>query len=278
MKKLLLAIGLSALPVLAQSSFKLVPDCLATFSFNATGPYTTFVNSQGCVSWTLVYSSTGFSALSLVFQSAPGTSSPGTWVTYAGTLATGANPNTNTVGAVSTFTNGTVATPFLRVDLTSVSGSGVIQGMFYGWRSGSGGGGGGGGSGCAGTVATPCVTGAENSSGAAVTDFTCDLTAPFNVSSSSGDFQIVAGSSGKQVRICHVSFSSTVISNFKLDYGTGTNCGTGTTAVTGNYQNTLTFALDFDPRAAPLIPAGNAVCGNFGSTVTSGGTLQYALF
>jgi hypothetical protein len=277
-----LALGIALLcadPAWSQST-TVNPDCVSGFAFNTTGSYTAYANVQGCVTWTVVYNVSGFSALSLVFQSAPGipTGTPGSFITYPGTVNTGVNPNTNTAGAVSTFSNGADSTPFVRVTLTSVTGRGVITGTIYGWRTGSGGGGGGGGgSGCAGTVATPCVTGAENSSATAVTDFICDQSAPVSISAS-GETQIIAASSGKTIKICHISFSSTAASNVTIEQGTGTNCGTSTAAVSGAYQNALTFALDFPPRAVPVFSSGTAACLNFATSVTAGGIVVYAQF
>ena len=268
---------LAASPLFCQPQTQLVPDCFAAFTFNAAGSSQTFVNSAGCVSWTLVYNATGFTGLTLTFQDAPGTITPGSFVTYSGTVDTGVNPNTSTTGAVTTFSNGTVSTPYLRVALSGLTGTGIVQGVFYGWRTGSGGGGGGGGSGCPGTVMTPCITGAQNSSAAAVTDFTCDQSAPISISGS-GLTQIVAASGSTQVRICHVNFSNSGTSNVTIEYGTGTNCGTGTTATSGAYQSVLAVALDFTPRDALTFPAGKAVCLNFASSVTSGGLVSYAQF
>jgi hypothetical protein len=278
-----LAFGLLLLwasPARSQTPVNVNPDCTAGFAFNATGSYTTYANVQGCVTWTVVYNSTGFSALSLVFQSAPGnpTGTPGSFVTYPGTTSTGVNPNINTAGGVSVFANGAVSTPFVRMTLTSASGTGLITGTIYGWRTGSGGGGGGGGgSGCAGTVTTPCVTGAENSAGAAITDNICDLSAPFSISST-GETQIIAAVSGKQIRLCHISFSSNAVSNMAIEQGTGTNCGTGTALVAGTYQNVLTFALDWTPRASPIFTSGTAACLNFTTSVSAGGVVVYAQF
>src|SRR5579864_7575214 len=123
------------------------------------------------------------------------------------------------------------------------------------------GGGGGGGGGWGGAVGPPCVTGAENSSAAAQTDFVCDISAAITVSGS-GLTQIVPLTSGKQIRICHYDFASSVTSNVTLEYGTGSNCAGGTTALSGVYQNLITFADDFESRGALIVPVSNAVCLN----------------
>jgi hypothetical protein len=121
------------------------------------------------------------------------------------------------------------------------------------------------------------VTGAENSSAAAITDFVCDKSAPISISGS-GLTQIVAASGTTQVRICHINFSNTGTSNVTIEGGTGSNCGSGTTAVSGAYQSILGIALDFTPRDALTFAASDAVCLNFGSSVTAGGLVSYAQF
>jgi hypothetical protein len=272
----------ASLPALAQAQFSIMPDCIWGFNLNTTGPSTAFVNTQGCVTWTLVYNSTGFSALSLVFQSAPGIpgGTAGSYVTYPGTVESGSNPNTNTAGAVSTFSNGAVSTPFLRVDLASISGTGFLQGVFYGWRTGSGGGGGGGGGGgCVGTTSTPCVVAGWNGTTAEIlkTDGQGRLlpgafpsSATISVTSS-GLTQIIAASGSTVITLgsYSVSFASAV--DFQLEYGTGSNCGTGTTPLTGVYKAILTIAVD-NPI---FVPSGNALCVNLGSSVVGGGLAMY---
>ena len=273
------------------------PDCQISFYFNTSSGGTTIPlanygpgSTNGgnlCTFWTLAYASEGFTAYTITVQNAPAATytTPGTWVTYAGTVSTGSNPvvcsvSCNPSQGQVTLSNGTVGIPWVRVNVSGVTGTGVIFGILQGWNFGNaagGGGGGGGGSGCAGTVATPCVTGAESSAGAAVTDFRCDQTGAITISGS-GLTQIVGLSSGKAIKLCHVSLSNTASSTVQIEYGTGTNCGTGTTAVSGTYQGVLTLALDFDPRDTPVIPSGKAVCLNFGSSVTSGGLVQYAIF
>jgi hypothetical protein len=136
---------------IAQTQTVQQPPCVLNYAFVANGSSTNLANSSSpsCDKWTLsVYSTSGVSAFSLTFQSAPAatSSTPGTFVTYAGTTATGSNPLT--AAGISTFTNGTVATPWLRLNLTGFTGSGVVYGVLQGTQSlmSKGGGGGGGGS------------------------------------------------------------------------------------------------------------------------------------
>ena len=271
------------------------PDCQSYFSFSAAGTTPPLANygpgstngGNGCSFWTISYASFGLTGYTLTVQQAPAatTTTPGAWVTYAGTVSVGSNPvvcsvSCNPSQGQATLSNGAVGVPWIRVNVSGVSGTGVIFGVLQGWNFGNaagGGGGGGGGGGCVGTVSTPCVTGAENSSLAAVTDNICDQSAVISISGS-GLTQIVAASGAKQVRICHISVSNSAGSTVQIEYGTGSNCGTGTTALTGVYQNVATMALDFPTRAELDAPSGDAVCLNYGTSVTAGGTVLYAQY
>lgn len=87
----------------------------------------------GCLDWIVTYNNTGFSALSLLFQAAPNSNgAPGTWAAYGGTINTGINPNTATTSAATDLTGAPY--PFLRMNLTAATGSGVVSGKLYGWK------------------------------------------------------------------------------------------------------------------------------------------------
>lgn len=152
----------------AQTGVPPPPDCVKFFAFTADGSgsqtQAVFDNrSVGCTTWTVVYQATGTGSITgLTFQSAGGAATAGSYGTYAGTVLTGsANPMTSSTGQVAYFANETVATPWLRVSLAEGSFVGVLNGVYYGYRTGyqgdatSGGGGGGGGGGC--SSMTPCV-------------------------------------------------------------------------------------------------------------------------
>ena len=145
MKKLLFLL-LLPLAALAQNT-KVVPDCVIPFNFTTTASTSNLTcgapngspNSSGIASWIIVYDSTGFSALSLVVQSAPDSAgAPGTWVTFAGTVlssaqyvgSSGINPNTATTSAFTGFAG---YYPWMRVTLASISGTGRVKGNLYGF-------------------------------------------------------------------------------------------------------------------------------------------------
>jgi hypothetical protein len=287
------------------------PDCRRDFTFTAVANGATLANygpgspdgGNACTVWLLAYAvaSTGtVTSLSLDVESAPpGTTEtvPGTWVTYTGTVDVGINPNTSITGAQTQMHNAATAIPFIRVALTALSATGttVVYGVLMGWNEGNAGGGGGGG-GCVGTISTPCVVDGPDASGAAPThspvlvagsDGTDVRTVKTDnqgrlvpgaypnstpvTLTSSGLTQLIAASGATVITIGSYSISFNGTTDFQLEYGTGVNCGTGTTALTGLYKTLLTIAID-DPIQ---VPASQAVCANLGSAVTGGGVMMY---
>jgi hypothetical protein len=281
-----------ALTFSAFAQNKVTPDCDIPFTFTVATERSQFggcgQNGQGTWEWRVVYYVNGFSAVSVELQDAPDSNgAPGTWVTWAGTITSGySNPSTATPqGSISA----TGYFPWASVLLVSKTGTGSVTGHLYGCRepgcsiAGPGGGGGGGGSGCVGTVATPCQIGVDNAGatlpslgdvngrlqlGAGAASQTIAL-------SSSGLTQIIPASSGNTTTIFHISVLLQSAATFQLEYGTGSNCGTGTTALTGVYPSNFTGAT-WDPGDLPIVPASNAVCVNLGSSVTGGGVVTYS--
>lgn len=133
MRRLFFALLLTAAAALAQQGQVTVrPDCFQFFTFTATGTSNVIDNrSAGCPYFAIDYSSSGFTVLSIVVQVAPDNNGvPGTWATY--TAGSGSNPNTAITQASSTFSG---FFPWVRVNLTSVTGSGTLSGILYGWRT-----------------------------------------------------------------------------------------------------------------------------------------------
>lgn len=109
-------------------------------------------------------------------------------------------------------------------------------------------------------------------------DFNCPNSAPITFSAASGTLEIVALTSLQTIRICHISLSSTVATNITLVYGTGTNCGTGTTSLSGAYQQVTSMALDFGATGALRPAVSNAFCVTSSVSATVGGLVTYAKF
>lgn len=133
LKTILLTLGL------ALSSF--AQDCRFPISLQAVGtapPNSIGFNNQasGCQYWTVVFFNTGFSALSIRFESASNGNSPtvpGTFGAFAGaSIGSAINPSTNTAQDSNSFKG---LYPFVQVNLTSVTGTGIIQGFVYGYKN-----------------------------------------------------------------------------------------------------------------------------------------------
>ena len=76
--------------------------------------------------------------------------------------------------------------------------------------------------------------------------------------STAGTVQLVAAVSGKAIYVTDWDVVAGGTGTFQLEYGTGTNCATGTTTLTGAYPAAAQFG-----RAGVghlFIPAGNALC------------------
>lgn len=122
------------------------PDCVVSFTFVSTGNRQFDNRTGSCSTWTINYYATGFSGLSIIVETAPDNGgTPGSWSTF--TAATGSNPNTSTASAQSTFGSTTSYFPWVRVRVSSITGTGKIVGSLFAYKlsakSGSGGGGGG---------------------------------------------------------------------------------------------------------------------------------------
>lgn len=94
---------------------------------------------------------------------------------------------------------------------------------------------------------------------------TCPNTTTFSVASTVT--QVVPASGSTKVRICSVDFNPATATAGSVDlvYGTGVNCGTGTTTLTGAYTLPAAAIVDITPSTlgpqSPLTtPASQAVC------------------
>lgn len=250
-----------------------VPDCLVAFSFTtATSlPTNGFDNRQlGCTTWVVTYNSTGFTGLTMTVQSAPNSGgSPGSWSTF--TPVNGSNPETATTQATATFGGLTSYFPFVRVTLSGLTGSGTVRGALYGWKTpavsvaGTGGGGG-----------TTQDVNIQQIAG--VTQVPCNLQSSIDLTSS-GNTEIIAASGSTSIHVCRLVLSGSAAVDFKLTYGTGTNCGTGTTAFPGPgaglLRNVITIAVDLDDGTPLIVPAGKALCANLSTNANFGGWVVF---
>jgi hypothetical protein len=124
----------------------LAQDCSFVIQFQTTAgspssfttpPYNNKIT--GCVNWQVFYFTTGVSGISIQFESAPDNGpTPGSFGVFAGSIVgTGTNPMTSTTQAAVAFNGGTATTiyPWVRVNITSVSGTGIVTGRVIGTRT-----------------------------------------------------------------------------------------------------------------------------------------------
>lgn len=295
MKTCLLAFTLFAASLYGQQTNVVIqPDISFNFGpLTAAGTVQFLQSTQtfGIRYWRFTYQSTGFSVVSIQLESAPDSAgAPGTWVVMPGSVTAGANPQTALAGGLTSIVvSSTSNNPWVRINLATATGTGSISGRVMGYRVNPDGG-----TGCA----SPCIvigpdahgvaptqnpvqTAGLDGSGNVVPIILCTLSAVVNVSSM-GENQIIALSSGKTIRVCNldVSFPTPSAFTVQLDYGTGSNCGTGTGHLGGIFTfNTAVLGLFDDPGAyAPYVPpASNAVCLNLSAAVTVQGTVHYAI-
>jgi hypothetical protein len=122
----------------------------------ASGQVAGYKNTPGCIRWTLAYSSQGFTGVSIELDQAQDVgNTPGTFAAFPNT-ASGTQPLTSTTsGQITVYKY----YPWVSINLSSVTGTGTVRAVAYGWTAGSGddssaapGSSGGGGGGCA----SPC--------------------------------------------------------------------------------------------------------------------------
>jgi len=68
--------------------------------------------------------------------------------------------------------------------------------------------------------------------------------------------------------------------NITFEYGTGTNCGTGTTVLTGAYNLTAQAGIAKGNGLGPVlvVPASNALCVLTSAAVQMSGSVAYTQF
>lgn len=92
--------------------------------------------------------------------------------------------------------------------------------------------------------------------------------------------QIVALSSGKKIYVTNFNLHAAGTTTTKLVYGTGTNCGTGTTDLTDVYDFTAADGMVVGNGLGPVlvVPASNALCVANTAAIHVGGSIAYTQF
>lgn len=90
--------------------------------------------------------------------------------------------------------------------------------------------------------------------------------------------QLVALQTGQAIYVTSFDFVAGGTTNVTLEYGTGSLCGTGTTALTGAYPLTAQSGVAKGAGVAPVlfVPAGNALCVVNSAAVQLSGSISYA--
>lgn len=91
--------------------------------------------------------------------------------------------------------------------------------------------------------------------------------------------KIVSGVTGKQIYVTQVTHAAVATSVITYTYGTGTNCGTGTTALVGvmTFAAAAFLSIGNGYGAVWVVPSGQDLCLTIG-TAGAPGSLAYSLF
>lgn len=118
-----------------------------------------------------------------------------------------------------------------------------------------------------------------NSAGNMVGIVQGDTTTPINISTGVTT-QLVALSAGKKIYVSHWDVIAAGTGNITLEYGTGSNCGSGTTVLTGAYNLTAQTGISSGTGIGPVlvVPSGNALCALTSASVQMSGSVTYTQY
>ncbi len=116
----------------------------------------------------------------------------------------------------------------------------------------------------------------EMASGNLVGHIGCDNSVVYDAATS-GSTQLVAAVTGKTVYLCGFVIFSAGTANVKLQHGTGTACGTGTTALTPAFQLTAQTGASYGNGEGVVAKtaSGNALCMNSSAAVAVQALVTY---
>lgn len=99
---------------------------------------------------------------------------------------------------------------------------------------------------------------------------------PINISTGTTT-QLIALVTSAKIYISSWDVIANGTGNIELEYGTGSNCGTGTTALTGNYNLTAQAGISKGGGLGSIlvVPAGNALCALTSAAVGMAGSVSY---
>jgi len=110
----------------------------------------------------------------------------------------------------------------------------------------------------------------------------CDLRANVDIRAftAAESFQFITGVASQKVYFCHISIMASAASNVKITEGTGTNCATGKTTISGAWPFAANGGIAQSFGIGPLVmtTAANNVCAESSAAVSVTVLVQYALF
>jgi len=129
------------------------------------------------------------------------------------------------------------------------------------------------------TGGVPMPANAANTGGNLTGIIQAGVSVPINISTATTT-QLVAAAAGKSIYVTAWDVIAAGTGNITLEYGTGSNCGTGTTALTGAYNLTAQTGISKGNGLGPVLvaPAGNALCALTSAAAQTSGSVAYTQF
>ena len=129
------------------------------------------------------------------------------------------------------------------------------------------------------TGGVPLPANAANTGGSLTTIIQAGASVPINISTATTT-QLVAAVAGKAIYVTAWDVIAAGTGNITLEYGTGSNCSVGATALTGAYGLAAQFGIAKGNGLGPVlvVPAGNALCAVTSATVQMSGSVSYTQF
>ena len=129
------------------------------------------------------------------------------------------------------------------------------------------------------TGGVPMSANAANTGGSLTSIIQAGASVPINISTAATT-QLVAAASGKSIYVTAWDVIAAGTGNIALEYGTGSNCGTGTAALTGAYNLAAQTGIAKGNGLGPVlvVPSGNALCALTSAAVQMSGSVSYTQF
>jgi hypothetical protein len=129
------------------------------------------------------------------------------------------------------------------------------------------------------TGGVPMPTNSANTGGSPTSIIQAGASVPINISTATTT-QLVAAVASRAIYVTAWDVIAAGATNFTFEYGTGSNCASGTTALTGAYSLVAQFGAAKGSGLGPVlvVPAGNALCAVSSAAAQVSGSLAYTQF